>query len=97
MEAKYAPMFAYAIGLVGSTIVALILSGVYLGAFNLFAGAGLRFGQSFGITSHALMPSVIASVLAIVTMLLKSRGDVDPERLLASNVAALLPSDVPRW
>jgi hypothetical protein len=96
-QTKYAPMFAYAIGLLGSPVLVLILAGVYLGAFNLFAGAGLRFGQSFGITTHALMPSVIASLLGIVTMLLKSRGDVDPERLLASNVAALLPGDAPRW
>ncbi len=96
-QTKYAPMFAYAIGLLGSPILVLVMAGVYLGAFNLFAGAGLRFGQSFGITTHALMPSVIASVLGMVTMLLKSRGDVDPERLLASNVAALLPGDVPRW
>ncbi len=96
-QAKYVPMITYAAGLLRSTVLVLILSGVYLGAFNLFAGAGLRFGQTFGIASHALMPSVIAWVLAIVIMLLKSRGEVDPERLLASNVAALLPSDVPRW
>lgn len=97
MQAKIAPMIGYGFGLCGPALVALILAGIYLGVFNLFAGAGLRFGQSFGIVSHALMPSAIASVLAILTMLFKSHGDVDPERILASNVAALLPSDVPRW
>lgn len=96
-QAKIAPMITYGFGLLGSALVALILAGIYLGVFNLFAGAGLRFGQSFGIVSHALMPSAIASVLAILTMLFKSHGDVDPERILASNVAALLPSEAPRW
>ena len=96
-QTKYAPIFAYVIGLLGAPLLALILASVYLGAFNLFAGAGLRFAQSFGIAAHALLPTVIASVLGIITMLLKSRGEVDPERLLASNVAVLLPGDAPRW
>lgn len=97
MQAKIAPMIAYGSGLLGSAFVALVLAGVYLGVFNLFAGADLRFGQSLGIVSHALMPWAIASVLAILTMLFKSSGDVDPEHILASNVAALLPSEAPRW
>ncbi len=96
-QTKYAPMIAYAFGLLGPGVFAVILALIYWGAFNLLTGAGLRFGGSFGIAAHAFVPSALASVLAIVTMYLKRPGEVDPERLLASNVAVLLPGDAPQW
>jgi hypothetical protein len=96
-QMKFAPASAYVFGTLGAACVALILALVYWGAFNLLAGAELNFGRSFGITSHALLPTAIGSVLAIITMFLKSPGEVDPEHLLASNVGALLGSDSPKW
>jgi hypothetical protein len=96
-QTKYAPMFAYGIGLAGSPLSILILSGLYLAGFNTIAGAGIRFGTTVGVVAHGLMPSAIASVLGIVTMSLKSHGDVTPETILASHVAAYLPDDTPRW
>jgi len=96
-QIKYAPAFTYAIGLLANIIVAVILAGIYLGAFKLSAGAELNFGKSLAIASHALMPSAIAVVLGIITMLLKQPGDVNPQNFLASNVGAFLSSDAPRW
>lgn len=96
-QTKFAPAFAYVLGGLGSAIFALLLTLIYWGAFNLFAGAGLRFGTSFGIASHAIMPSAISSVLGIVTMYLKQSGEVDPENIVASNVGALLAEDAPKW
>jgi len=42
------------------------MSLIYWGAFNLFKGAGLRFGQGFAITVYAFVPALISSVLAII-------------------------------
>lgn len=96
-QVKYAPVFSYVIGGLGSVLSALFLAMVYWGAFSLLAGTNPGFGKSFGITSHALLPSVIATVLAVVTIFLKRSGDVDPEHLVASNAGALLSTDAPRW
>ncbi len=96
-QVKFAPVSAYVFGAIGAVIFALILSGIYLGAFNLFAGAGLRFGAVFGITSHALIPTCLGSVLAIVVAMAKPKGELDPEHLLASNLGAVLGSDAPKW
>ena len=96
-QVKYAPKFAFAFGLLGAAVTVLFLALVYWGAFNLFSGAGLTYGTSFGITSHAFVPAMIGNILAIVILLLKSPGDVDPEHFLASNLAAFLPDGAPKW
>jgi hypothetical protein len=96
-QTRYAPTFAYAIGALGSPLAALIMSGVFMLALNLGAGAQIRFPQAFGAVSHGFMPSAIASVLGIVIMSLKSFGDVDPENIIASHAAAFLDNEAPRW
>jgi hypothetical protein len=96
-QTKYAPKLSFALGVVGAAVSVLFITLIYWGALNLLTGAGLKFGTSFGITSHAFVPSLIGSVLATVTLLLKSRGEVDPEHFLASNVAAYLPESAPHW
>jgi hypothetical protein len=35
--------------------------------------------------------------LAIIILLIKPRGEVDPEHFLASSLAAFLPDDAPHW
>ena len=78
-------------------ISALCFTLIYWAAFNLFSGAGLRYGTAFGITSHALLPGAIQSILAMITLPLKSYGDVDPENIVAANVKAFLSGDAPKW
>lgn len=96
-QEKYVPVFVWGAGLLVPGIYVLLLVLIYWGAFRLFSGADVRFGAAFGIGAHAFLPSALASLLAVVTLALKSRGDVDPERLLATNVGAFLPTDVPKW
>jgi len=96
-QVKLAPYFAYFFGVLGTALFALILTLVYWGAFNLFAGAGLRFGTSFGIVSHAWLPLGISSLLIIVTLLMKQPGDVDPNHMLASSLGTFLGGDAPKW
>jgi hypothetical protein len=35
--------------------------------------------------------------LAIIILVIKPRGDVDPEHFLASSLGAFLPDDAPKW
>jgi len=94
-QTKYAPMFAYGGGLLGTPITVLILSALYMFGCNTIGGAQLKFSQSAGVVAHGLMPSAVGSVLAFILMAARDYGDVTPENLLASHVGALLPADAP--
>jgi hypothetical protein len=96
-QVKYAPKIAFAFGLIITAFMMLFLTLIYWGAFNLFTGAGLNFATSFGIVTHACVPWIISSILAIIILSIKRSGDVDPEHFLASSVAAFLPDDAPHW
>jgi Yip1 domain len=96
-QVKYAPKFAFALGMVGTAIFVLFVTLVYWGAFNLFNGAALNFKTAFGLVSHAFVPLIISSLLAIIVLLVKPHGDVDPEHFLASSVGAFLPDDAAKW
>jgi hypothetical protein len=96
-QVKYAPKIAFAFGVIFTAVFVMFMTLVYWGAFNVFNGAALSFQQAFGIVSHAFVPLIISSLLAIIVLLIKPRGDVDPEHFLASNLAAFLPDDAPKW
>jgi Yip1 domain len=96
-QVKYAPKFAFAFGIVGTGIFVLFVTLVYWGAFNLFNGAALNFKTAFSLVSHAFVPLIISSLLAIIVLLVKPKGDVDPEHFLASSVGAFLPDDAAKW
>src|SRR5260370_6088763 len=95
-QAKFWSNFSYCIGAVAVPISALCFALIYWGAFNLFSGAGLRYGTAVTITSHALLPAAIQCIPAMITLPLKSYGDVDPENILAANVKAFLSGDAPK-
>jgi hypothetical protein len=96
-QVKYAPTVAIVFGVIFTPIFVLLVTLVYWGAFNLFTGAALGFNTTFGVVSHAFVPLIVSSLLAILILLIKPRGDVDPEHFLASNVAAFLPDNSPKW
>jgi hypothetical protein len=95
--AKFAPAIGWGIAICGSLIFALILSLIYWVAFNVISGAQLRFAVPMGIVSHAMMPGIFSAILLIVVLSMKSYGDVNPNTMLASNLAAYLPSDSANW
>ena len=88
--------FSYAVGAVAIPISILIFAGIYLVAFNLMSGAGVRYGQSFAITTHAFLPAAITSILAMIILPLKTYGDVDPENIVATSLKAYLPETAPK-
>jgi hypothetical protein len=96
-QIKFWSKFSYCVGAVGVPLAALFFALIYWGAFNLFSGAGLKFGSAFGITTHAYLPTVIQSILALIILPMKSYGDVDPESMVATNVKAFLSEGAPKW
>jgi hypothetical protein len=95
-QVKFWTNFSYGVGIVAVPISTLIFATIYFGAFNLFRGAGLRYGQAFAITTHAFLPTAISSILALIILPLKTYGDVDPENVVATSLKAYLPESAPK-
>jgi Yip1 domain len=95
-QVKFWAGFSYAVGAVAIPISILIFAGIYMAAFNLMSGAGVRYGQSFAITTHAFLPAAITSILAMIILPLKTYGDVDPENIVATSLKAYLPETAPK-
>jgi Yip1 domain len=95
-QVKFWTNFSYGVGVVAVPVSTLIFALIYFGAFNLFRGAGVRYGQAFGITTHAFLPTAISSILALIILPLKSYGDVDPENVVATSLKAYLPESAPK-
>jgi hypothetical protein len=96
-QIKFWSKFTYCVGAIGVPLAALFFALIYWAAFNLFTGAGLRFGSAFGITTHAYLPTIIQSILAMIVLPMKRFGEVDPESIVATNVKAFLSEGSPKW
>jgi hypothetical protein len=87
----------YVRGVVGDAILALFLASLYLAAFNLVAGASLKFKTALSIVAYTLVPLGIKEILGIIILLLKEPGTVNPLNIVASNAGAFVSSDAPTW
>jgi hypothetical protein len=63
-QKRFAPL-GYVWALLANTVIALILATVFWVSFKAF-GWDLAFRQSFGVTSHALLPYIGTSMLLIL-------------------------------
>ena len=95
--AKIAPTIGWCIAIIGPIFFTLILAVIYQLAFNVISGAGLKFPYSFGAAAHASMPGIFTAILTMVVLSMKNYGDVNPQTMLASNLAAFLPGDSAPW
>jgi len=88
-------MVGASVGVAAST---LVIATVFLGVFNLMAGANLKFRQSFSITCYSFLPTGLSTILALVVMFLKDPAEFDLQNPLVLNVGAFLdPSATPKW
>jgi hypothetical protein len=94
MGAKISPAIAYAIGLAAPILLAVIVGGVMLGAYNLLGGANANFKVAMGIVSHAYVVTMVNSLLFLLILFLKPPGTVNIENPVASNVGAFLPDGI---
>lgn len=95
--AKFAPISSYIFGAPAPIVILLVVALVMWGSYNLLGGANTNYKTSLAIVSHAFVPSYIASLLFLVVVFLKPVGTVDLQNPVATNVAAFLPDDVPKW
>lgn len=95
---KMAPIFAYVFGIPAPIVILLVVALVLWGAYNLMAGAGVNFQQSFAIVAHAWVPiSIVGSFIFLLVLFLKPIGSFDLDNPVATNLAVLLPDDAAKW
>ena len=63
-QKKFGGFFGYVSALLAPTLVALFLALVFWLAFKAF-GWEMSFRQSFGVTAHAMLPTIFSSMLLI--------------------------------
>lgn len=98
MSAKYSPIAAYVFGTVLPVVGLLVVALVFMGAYNLMAGAGANFKTSVAITAHALIPaSIVGTILFVTVLFLKPVGMFDLDNPVATNLAAFFPDDASKW
>jgi hypothetical protein len=95
--AKFTVTIVYAAGVVVPILFALLVGLVMMGAYNLFAGAGARFGTALSIVAHAALVAIVSTPLFLLVLFLKPPGTIDPENPMATNLAALLPEESAKW
>lgn len=96
-QVRIAPLAGYIGGTVGTLLVMLAIAGIFLAAFNIVFGSGIKFRQSLGITTHAFLPEIIYGLLGVIVVWVRPPQGVNLQNLVMSNVGAFLPSSVPVW
>jgi hypothetical protein len=82
---------------VGSFFLVFFFGLIWWGAYNLMGGAGLRYMQSVSISAFAYLPLALKDLLGVPIVFLKDPSSIDPENIVASNLAAFLAQDAPLW
>ena len=95
--AKFTVGIVYVSGFLVPICFALFVGLVMWGAYNLLAGTGASFSQSFSIVAHAGLVGIITTPLFLLVLYLRPPGSFDPNNPLATNLAALLPEDSAKW
>jgi hypothetical protein len=94
---KFTTPFVYVVGVLGPLVAVLVFALVFWGAYSLMGGISTNFSTAFGITAHAFMTGLVSAPLLILVLFLKDPNAIDPNNPLASNLAAVLPDDSPKW
>jgi hypothetical protein len=89
MQLKFAPIGAYVVGPIVVVVIALATAGVLLLMIKMM-GASLTFKQMFGISSYAMLPGLVSSILTIIVIFIKNPEDFNLQNPLAFNLAAFL-------
>jgi hypothetical protein len=97
ISAKVTVYIVYLAGAIGSACFAVVVAAVMMLAYNLLAGAGASFSQSFGIAAHTLVVGIVSTPIFLLVLLLRPKGTIDPENPIATNLAAFLPEDSAKW
>ena len=82
VSAKVTVYIVYAVGAVGSVFFALIVGAAMMLAYNVLAGAGATFSQSFGIAAHTLLVGIVSTPIFLLVLFLRPPGTEESAKWL---------------
>ena len=91
MTAKFMKFAGYA-SPVSLLLVTAIVAGILLGLFNFGAGAEVSFKQSLAVVWYAWLPSILSSILALISIVIGSANDSFKEGFNLQNPVATNPA-----
>ena len=95
--AKFAPISTYIIAPLAPGLMLLVVALVMWGAYNLLGGANTDYKTSLAIVAHSYVPTYLSSLLFFLIVFLKPPGSLNVDNPIATNLAAFLPEDTPKW
>jgi hypothetical protein len=75
----------------------LLVGLVMMGAYNVLAGAGATFLQSFSTLAYSGVLGLVSTPLFLLVLILKPPGTLDVDNPTVTNLAAFLPPDSAKW
>jgi hypothetical protein len=97
MQMKIVPKVVYVEIPIIFFVGAVIIAAIFLGLFNGLNGTQISFKTSLGIVAHSWVQGLIAGLLALLIVSVKDPATLDLQNIVASNGAAFISSDAPRW
>jgi hypothetical protein len=91
MTAKFMKIAGYA-SPVSLLLVTVIVAGILLGLFNFGAGAEVSFKQSLAVVWYSWLPSILSSILALISIVIGSANDSFKEGFNLQNPVATNPA-----
>ncbi len=90
---RFAHVSAIAMPIIVTPIALLIIAVVFLGAFRVSFGAGIKFAQSFAVTAYAAVPSILKGLLNLAVIWARPPSSANVMRNLSfSSLAGYLPA-----
>jgi hypothetical protein len=96
-QTKFASVFGYVGGVLGTFIAAVVVAAVLMLAFNVVGGTKVGFVTSLSIVSYSWVPGIVGGLLGLLILFLKDPSTIDIQHLVAANAGAFLSEDSPKW
>ena len=97
MSAKISPAISYCIGLLAPILIAVIVGGIMLGAYNLLGGANASFQSIHGHRRARLFCLDCQQLAFHFGLVPETTGNRGPENPVATNLGAFLPDGTAKW
>jgi hypothetical protein len=91
MQMRIVPIMSWVGAVLGSPILVLVSSAVFLFVFRFFFGSAVGFKESMAVTAHSFMTvSLLQTPLILLTLVLKGNWNLNPQEVLSANLTLLL-------
>jgi hypothetical protein len=98
LQVKVLPAFFYAISILATPVIALVVAGVFLLIFRTLLGAEISFRQVFAVCCYSLVPLIFSSIMLFAVMMLKDPDQFDLQNASPTNIGAFLDvTTTPKW